>query len=68
MESHGVPGRIHVTEATYQHLRDAYAFEPRGTIDVRGKGPMSTYLLLGRKDQLGPVIGQDLGAPAQPSA
>jgi len=51
MESHGVPGRIHVAEATYQHLRDAYAFEPRGTIDVRGKGPMSTYLLVGRKNR-----------------
>jgi class 3 adenylate cyclase len=46
-----VPGRIHVAEATYQHLRDAYAFEPRGTIDVRGKGPMSTYLLVGRKNR-----------------
>jgi class 3 adenylate cyclase len=64
MESHGIPGRIHVTEATYQHLRNAYAFESRGTIDVRGKGPMSTYLLLGRRDGPAPVIGHDLGTPA----
>jgi class 3 adenylate cyclase len=49
MESHGVPGRVQVTEATYERLRDAFEFEPRGLIDVRGKGPMSTYLLVGPK-------------------
>jgi class 3 adenylate cyclase len=63
MESHGVPGRVHVTEATYQHLRDAYAFEPRGTIDVRGKGPMSTYLLVGRKIPPSPAHGDRFVSP-----
>ena len=48
MESHGVPGRIHVTEATYRHLEGAYDFESRGIIDIRGKGPMHTYLMVGR--------------------
>ncbi|MGZ8501393.1 MAG: adenylate/guanylate cyclase domain-containing protein [Candidatus Limnocylindrales bacterium] len=47
MESHGVPGRVQVTEATYLRLRDAFAFEPRGLIDVKGKGPLATYLLVG---------------------
>ena len=47
MESHGVPGRIQVTEATYLRLRDVFAFEPRGLIDVKGKGPIPTYLLVG---------------------
>jgi len=61
MESHGVAGRIHVTETTYRHLRAAYTFEPRGTIDVRGKGPMTTYLLVGRKSGAGPFLGHDLG-------
>ena len=47
MESHGVPGRVQVTEATYLRLRDAFAFEARGLIDVKGKGPIPAYLLVG---------------------
>ncbi|MEX0271421.1 adenylate/guanylate cyclase domain-containing protein [Leptolyngbyaceae cyanobacterium UHCC 1019] len=46
MESHGIPGRIQVTEATYHRLKDQYQFERRGTIDVKGKGEMATYWLL----------------------
>lgn len=49
MESHGVPGGIHVTEATYELLKDGYAFEERGVIDVKGKGPMKTWLLASRR-------------------
>jgi adenylate cyclase len=46
MESHGIPGRIQVTEATYQRLRDRYRFEDRGETDVKGKGRIRTYLLV----------------------
>jgi class 3 adenylate cyclase len=46
MESHGIPGRIQVTEATYQLLRGRYAFEERGPIEVKGKGQLRTYLLI----------------------
>ena len=49
MESHGVPGRIQVTHAAYERLRPRYRFEPRGMVDVKGKGPMPTYLLVGRQ-------------------
>ncbi|HEX8458979.1 MAG TPA: adenylate/guanylate cyclase domain-containing protein [Pyrinomonadaceae bacterium] len=49
MESHSTPGRIQVTEATYERLRDRYRLEPRGTVNVKGKGEMPTYFLLGRK-------------------
>ena len=48
MESHGVPGQIQVTQPVYERLRDRYAFEYRGIVDVKGKGPMPTYFLLGR--------------------
>ena len=48
MEAHGLPDRIHVTQAVYERLRDRYVFEPRGIIDVKGKGPMNTYFLLRR--------------------
>lgn len=45
MESHGLPGRTQVAATTYALLRDRFQFEARGTIDVRGKGPMKAYLL-----------------------
>jgi class 3 adenylate cyclase len=49
MESHGIPGAIQVTERAYRRLRDRYELRRRGTIEVKGKGPMTTYLLLGRR-------------------
>lgn len=48
MESHGVAGRIHVTDRYRRLLGDRYEFEPRGEVDVRGKGPMTTWFLTGR--------------------
>ncbi len=48
MESHGIAGCIQVTERTYQRLRDSYGFQRRGPIQVRGKGEMVTYFLVGR--------------------
>lgn len=49
MESQGEPGKIQVAENTYLTLKDHYEFEPRSKIDVKGKGEMMTYFLLGRK-------------------
>jgi class 3 adenylate cyclase len=49
MESHGVPGRIQVTGAVEQRLRDRFILEPRGMVDVKGKGPMPTWFLTGRR-------------------
>ena len=46
MESHGVAGRIQVTDATYRRLRDRYRFEDRGETEVKGKGRIRTYLLV----------------------
>jgi guanylate cyclase len=44
MESSGLPGRIQVTEGTWIALRDDYRFERR-ELDIKGVGPMVTYLL-----------------------
>ncbi|HET7522945.1 MAG TPA: adenylate/guanylate cyclase domain-containing protein [Acidimicrobiales bacterium] len=45
MESHGLPGEIQVTERVAAALASAFAVRARGVIDVKGKGPMATYLL-----------------------
>ena len=46
MESHSAPGRIHLSDATYQLIHDEFECEPRGTIEVKGKGPMRTWFLV----------------------
>lgn len=49
MESSGIPGRIQVSESTYELLKDKYRFENRGTVNVKGKGEMTTYMYINRK-------------------
>ncbi|XP_063420347.1 guanylate cyclase soluble subunit beta-2-like isoform X1 [Mytilus trossulus] len=70
MESHGVPGRIHVSPLAYSLLiNEDYIFRDRGRIEVKGKGLLNTYFLIGRHDDFMeepadtycslPVIGKD---------
>ncbi len=47
MESQGDAGGIQVTATTYEHLKERYRFQERGTITVKGRGEMKTYWLLG---------------------
>jgi class 3 adenylate cyclase/CheY-like chemotaxis protein len=49
MEALGVPGAIQVTPEAYQRLKHLYAFEEQPPIPVKGRGEMTTYLLLGPK-------------------
>ena len=49
MESHGTPGRIQITGATYELLADEFECVPRGTITVKGKGEVETWYLVGRR-------------------
>ena len=48
MESLGVPGRVQVTSAVMERLRGTFGLESRGYIDVKGKGPTPTWLLMSR--------------------
>jgi adenylate cyclase len=50
MESHGVPGKIQVTDEIERILRGRYVLTERGTIDVKGRGPTHTWFLEGRID------------------
>jgi guanylate cyclase len=49
MESHGTPGEIQITRATYELLKDEFVCRRRGTILVKGKGPMETWYLMGSR-------------------
>ena len=45
MESGGVPDTIQVTRPVYEKLKDKFVFEPRGAIEVKGKGSVEAWLL-----------------------
>lgn len=47
MESHGIAGRIQLSDATRQALSPSFSLEHRGVIEVKGKGEMSTWFLNG---------------------
>ena len=49
MESHGTPGQIQVTRATYELLKDDFDLEARGTVPIKGKGDVETWYLVGRR-------------------
>ena len=51
MESHGTPGEIQITRATYELLQDEFICRRRGTIPVKGKGDMETWYLVGPRSE-----------------
>jgi adenylate cyclase len=62
MESTAAIGRIQVTQPVYQRLGNRFVFEERGDVDVKGKGVMHTWYLVGRNGQ------RELDAAGQQSA
>ena len=46
MESHGIPGKIQVSEITYLLIKDEFQLEKRGIIQVKGRGELITYFLI----------------------
>ena len=49
MESHGLAGEIQVTGRVAAALSEQFVIRPRGTVTVKGKGPMETFLLTGQR-------------------
>jgi adenylate cyclase len=64
MESHGAPGQVQVSAATYALLKDNFEFEARGPIIIKGKGEMLTYWLRKPVNQALP----QLASPGQKAA
>jgi class 3 adenylate cyclase len=50
MESTGVPDRLQVTPETRERLKDTFDFEPRGPVEVKGKGVIETWFLVRRRE------------------
>lgn len=50
MEHYAQPDSIQVTEATYQLLKDKFRFKSLGPIQVKGRGEVGAYVLLGKLD------------------
>lgn len=50
MESHGMGGMIQITRATHELIKDEFICEPRGTVNVKGKGEMEVWLVLSAKE------------------
>ena len=47
MESHGTPDAIQITRSTWELLRHDFVAEPLGLVDVKGKGAVETWRLVG---------------------
>jgi adenylate cyclase len=47
MESHGTPDDIQITRSTWELVRDDFVAEPLGLVDVKGKGAVETWRLVG---------------------
>jgi guanylate cyclase len=54
MESHGTGGTIQITRATYELIKDDFICEPRGIVDIKGKGEMEVWLVLAAKGSAAP--------------
>ncbi len=49
MQTHSPEGAIHVSPAVFERLCDWYEFTGRGSVPIKNKGTLQTYLLVGRK-------------------
>jgi adenylate cyclase len=52
MEANGTPGEIQITRATYELLKDEFVCEERGTVQIKGKGQMEAWYLVGPRSDV----------------
>ena len=50
MESHGLGNAVQITQATYELIKDEFLCEPRGSVNVKGKGEMDVWLVTSAKE------------------
>ena len=61
MENSGEASRIQIAETTYWRVKDRFHCEPRGLVDVKGFGPIQTYII-------SPNAASQIGHSSQASA
>ena len=49
LESHGVPGKVQIARPTYELIKDDFHCEPRGLLEVKGKGEMKAWFVTGAR-------------------
>jgi adenylate cyclase len=49
LEGTAEPMKIHVSESVHARLEDSYLFEDRGQVELRNRGKLRTYYLIGKK-------------------
>jgi class 3 adenylate cyclase/HAMP domain-containing protein len=49
LEGTAEPMKIHVSESVHARLEDSYLFEDRGEVELRNRGKLRTYYLIGKK-------------------
>jgi adenylate cyclase len=52
MESHGVPGKIQIARPTYELIKEEFHCEPRGLLEVKGKGKIEAWFVIGARNGL----------------
>jgi class 3 adenylate cyclase len=57
MESHGTPDEIQITRSTWELLRSDFVTEPIGLVDVKGKGEIETWRLVGPRENEETALG-----------
>ena len=50
-------------QAFYERINDSYLFEERGEVEVKGKGPMRTWYLIGRRPAARTAAVRPCGSP-----
>jgi class 3 adenylate cyclase len=45
METNSIPGKINISENTYQHIKNSFDCEYRGEVAVKNKGMMKMYFV-----------------------
>jgi class 3 adenylate cyclase/HAMP domain-containing protein len=49
LEGTAEPMKIHVSESVHARLEDSYLFEERGEVELKNRGKLRTYYLVGKK-------------------
>ena len=61
LESNSEPGKINISENTYNLIKDAYDCDYRGEIQAKNKGMMKMYYVHGKKEANKPFSGSNKG-------